>query len=47
MDELIDIVDENDKVIGQAMKSEAHAKGLLHRQLMLGYIILKGKYYCS
>lgn len=33
-DELIDIVDENDKVIGQAMKIEAHAKGLLHRTVI-------------
>ncbi|MCK5107658.1 MAG: NUDIX domain-containing protein [Nanoarchaeota archaeon] len=31
MDELIDIVDEDDKVIGRAMKSEAHEKGLWHR----------------
>lgn len=31
MDELIDIFDENDNLVGQAMKSEAWAKGLWHR----------------
>jgi len=31
MDELVDVVDENDVVIGQKMKSECHVKGLLHR----------------
>ena len=30
-DELVDIIDVSDHIIGQAMKSEAHAKGLLHR----------------
>ncbi|MCK5107659.1 MAG: NUDIX domain-containing protein [Nanoarchaeota archaeon] len=35
MDELIDIVDENDNIIGQAMKSEAHAKGLWHRAVSI------------
>lgn len=33
-DELLDIVDENDKVIGSAMKSETHKKGLLHRTVI-------------
>lgn len=30
-DELIDIIDEHDQVIGQRLKSECHAQGLLHR----------------
>ncbi|GAB4142641.1 MAG: hypothetical protein Tsb009_13100 [Planctomycetaceae bacterium] len=30
-DELFDIVDENDIVIGQATRGEVHARGLLHR----------------
>jgi isopentenyl-diphosphate delta-isomerase len=30
-DELVDIVDSNNAIVGQAMKSEAHEKGLLHR----------------
>lgn len=29
--ELVDVVDEQDRVIGQATKKEAHAKGLRHR----------------
>jgi isopentenyldiphosphate isomerase len=31
MDELVDVVDENDNVIGQEMKSVCHAKHILHR----------------
>ena len=30
-DELVDVVDENDEVIGQEMKSECHRKGIWHR----------------
>ncbi|GAA3378203.1 NUDIX domain-containing protein [Streptomyces sannanensis] len=30
-DEILDIVDENDRVIGQAPRGEAYAKGLRHR----------------
>ncbi len=30
-DELIDVVDEQDNVIGESMKSESHANGLWHR----------------
>lgn len=29
--ELLDIVNENDEVIGQATRGEIHAQGLLHR----------------
>lgn len=31
MDEMLDVVDENDKIIGKAFKSECHKKGLKHR----------------
>lgn len=31
-DTILDVVDENDNVIGQALRSEIHAKGLLHRE---------------
>ena len=31
MDEIIDLVDENDQVIGKELKSICHAKNLLHR----------------
>lgn len=30
-DELVDIIDEHDRVIGQRLKFECHAQGLLHR----------------
>ena len=30
-EEIFDVVDENDNVIGQAPRSEVHARGLLHR----------------
>ena len=30
-EEIFDVVDENDRVIGQAPRSEVHARGLLHR----------------
>lgn len=31
MDEIVDIVDENDKVIGQELKSRCHSDIILHR----------------
>lgn len=31
VEEIFDVVDENDRVIGQAPRSEVHARGLLHR----------------
>lgn len=33
-DEIVDIVDENDQVLYQVPKKEAHAKGLLHRTVI-------------
>lgn len=30
-EEIFDVVDENDRVIGQAARSDVHARGLLHR----------------
>src|SRR4051812_18180622 len=30
-EEIFDVVDEDDRVIGQAPRSEVHARGLLHR----------------
>lgn len=43
-DELIDIVDEHDKVVGTAMKSEAHDKGLLHRTVISEVVNQKGEW---
>ncbi|MEE1800177.1 NUDIX domain-containing protein [Streptomyces sp. JV176] len=34
-DEILDIVDENDHVIGQAPRGEAYAKGLTHRSVFV------------
>lgn len=31
MDEIVDIVDDNDKVIGQELKSKCHKEKILHR----------------
>ena len=41
--ELLDIVDENNKVIGQAMRGEAHKKGHIHRALSVLIINSKGQ----
>lgn len=40
-DEIVDIVDENDKVIGKELKSICHKKGLRHR--IAGVILLSSK----
>lgn len=43
-DELVDVINENNEVVGQAMKSEVHQKGLRHR---LAAVLLQneaGKY---
>ncbi|MFH1769560.1 MAG: NUDIX hydrolase [Parcubacteria group bacterium] len=43
-DEKIDIVDENDNVLYQAYKKEAHEKGLLHRTIISEIIDSQGKW---
>jgi 8-oxo-dGTP pyrophosphatase MutT (NUDIX family) len=43
-DELIDIIDEENRVLYQASKSEAHAKGLLHRTIIAEVINTKGEW---
>jgi len=40
---MLDIVDENDKVIGQALKSECHKKGLKHRCVAIIVMNKKGE----
>jgi len=37
-DELLDIVDDNDQVIGQALRSEAHKNKLLHREVNVWFV---------
>ena len=44
MDEQVDIVNENNEVIGQADKSEAHQKGLLHRTVISEVINSTGEW---
>ena len=41
--EYVDIVDENDKIIGRASKQEAHTKGLLHRTVIAEVIGSDGR----
>lgn len=43
-DELFDVVDEQDNVIGQATRSEVHAKGLMHRAVHI--LVFNKKYAC-
>jgi 8-oxo-dGTP pyrophosphatase MutT (NUDIX family) len=44
LDEMVDIVDEDNQVIYQILKSEAHKKGLLHRTILAEMINSKGKW---
>lgn len=37
-DTLLDVINENDEVIGQALRSEIHTKGLLHRAIHVWFI---------
>lgn len=43
-DELVDIVDKNDKIIGRCFKKEAHEKGLLHRCVIAEAIDSQGNW---
>jgi isopentenyl-diphosphate delta-isomerase len=43
-DEMVDVIDENDNVIGSVWKSEAHSKGLLHRTVIAEVIGPDGKW---
>ena len=42
--EYVDIVDENDEVVGKASKQEAHQKGLLHRTVIAELIRSSGQW---
>jgi len=42
--EFVDIVNENDEVIGKTSKQEAHEKGLLHRTVIAEIINSKGQF---
>jgi isopentenyl-diphosphate delta-isomerase len=43
MDEIVDVVDVNNKVLSQINKSEAHQKGLLHRTIIAEIIDSEGR----
>jgi len=42
--EFVDIVDENDNIVGKTSKDEAHKKGLLHRTVIAEVINSKGEW---
>ncbi len=42
-DELLDVVDEHDNIIGEALKSECHRKGLHHRNSVVLVLNSKGE----
>lgn len=44
-DEVFDLVDENDKVIGQATRGEVHSKGLYHRAIHVLLFNNKGQVF--
>ncbi len=41
-DVFLDVVDEEDKVIGKALRSEIHTIGLIHREVHVWYVTLSG-----
>ncbi len=43
-DELVDIIDQNNRVVGQVAKREAHEKGLLHRTIIAEVIDSIGRW---
>jgi isopentenyldiphosphate isomerase len=43
-DEMVDIINENNQVIKQELKSAAHLQGLLHRTILVEVINSKGEY---
>ncbi len=44
MDEIVDVVNENNKVLYQITKTEAHQKGLLHRTVIAEIKDTKGRW---
>lgn len=45
LDELFDVVDENDNVVGRAPRREVHAKHLLHRAVHIFILNAKGEVF--
>jgi len=46
-DELFDIVDEDDKVVGTATRKDVHARGLMHRSVLFFLLDRKGRIFVS
>lgn len=42
-DELLEVVDDNDVIIGQATREKIHRDGLLHREVHVWYVTPKGE----
>lgn len=40
---ILDVVDENDDIVGQATRKEIHEKGLLHREIHVWFITPQGE----
>jgi len=40
---ILDVVDENDNIVGEATRKEIHEKGLLHREIHVWFITPKGE----
>lgn len=47
MEELFDIVDDNNKIIGQSTRKEAHTKGLTHKSVMFFIFNKKGDLFLN
>jgi len=45
--EIFDIVNESDEIIGKASREEAHIKGLLHRSVLFFIIDFKGRVFVN
>ena len=46
-DELFDIVDDNDNIVGQATRQEAHTKGLMHRTVFFFILNKQGRVFVN
>ncbi|MBM3303595.1 MAG: NUDIX domain-containing protein [Candidatus Aenigmarchaeota archaeon] len=46
-DEIFDVVDDNDNVVGTATRKEVHARGLIHRSVLFFLLDRKGRVFVS
>jgi len=45
MEEILDVVNENDEVVGQATRSDVHARGLMHRSVHIMLVNSSGRFF--